>query len=276
MLREGMRRITSRQNPLVARYRAAARGDADALLLLDGLHLVAEALDAGIRVREAVVSALADTEADAPRHAELRRLVARLTGAGIDVIAASAAVMSAISPVRSASAIVALADRPVPHGAGVYAGGTPLVVVAADVQDPGNLGAIVRVAEAGGATGLVSAGRSADPFGWKALRGSMGSALRIPVVVREHADQAVAEARRHGCRIVAAVPRGGRSLFDINLKMPAAVLIGGEGPGLPAALIDAADDRVTIPMQAPVESLNAAVTAALIVYEARRQRESHS
>jgi RNA methyltransferase, TrmH family len=276
MLPERMRRITSRQNPLVARYRAAARGDADDLLLLDGAHLVADALDAGVRLREAAVGAVGDIAGDAVRRADIRALVARLTEAGVDVIAASAEVMDALSPVRSASAIVALADRPSQDDARLYGGGASLVIVAVDVQDPGNLGAIVRVAEAGGATGLVSAGRSADPFGWKALRGSMGSALRIPVVVREHADQAVAEARRHGCRIVAAVPRGGRSLFDINLKMPAAVLIGGEGPGLPAALIDAADDRVTIPMQAPVESLNAAVTAALIVYEARRQRESHS
>jgi len=271
-----MRRITSRQNPLVARYRAAARGDADDLLLLDGAHLVADALDAGVRLREAAVGAVGDMAGDAVRRADIRALVARLTEAGVDVIAASASVMDALSPVRSASAIVALANRPSRDDARLYGGGASLVIVAVDVQDPGNLGAIVRVAEAGGATGLVSAGRSADPFGWKALRGSMGSALRIPVVVREHADQAVAEARRHGCRIVAAVPRGGRSLFDINLKMPAAVLIGGEGPGLPAAIVDAADDRVTIPMQAPVESLNAAVTAALLVYEARRQRESHS
>ena len=270
-----MRRITSRQNPLVARYRAAARDRADDLLLLDGAHLVADALDAGVHLREAVVADVADV-ADAAGHAarraEIRALAARLTEAGVDVVAASAAVMDALSPVRSASGIVALADRPSLDAGRMYGGGAPLVIVAVDVQDPGNLGAIVRVAEAGGATGLVAAGRSADPFGWKALRGSMGSALRIPVVVGEHADQAVADARRHGCRIVAAVPRGGRSLFDINLKVPAAVLIGGEGPGLPAALVDAADDRVTIPMQSPVESLNAAVTAALIVYEARRQR----
>jgi TrmH family RNA methyltransferase len=275
MLRERMRRITSRQNPLVARYRAAARGRADDLLLLDGAHLVADALDAGVHLREAAVADVADV-ADAAGHparrAEIRALAARLTEAGVEVVAASAAVMDALSPVRSASGIVALADRPSLDAGRMYGGGAPLVIVAVDVQDPGNLGAIVRVAEAGGATGLVAAGRSADPFGWKALRGSMGSALRIPVVVGEHADQAVADARRHGCRIVAAVPRGGRSLFDINLKVPAAVLIGGEGPGLPAALVDAADDRVTIPMQSPVESLNAAVTAALIVYEARRQR----
>jgi TrmH family RNA methyltransferase len=264
-----MRRITSRQNPLVARYRDARVGAAH-VLLLDGAHLVTDALDAGVHFREAAVH---DAEVgDAGRRADLHALAARLTEAGVDVVGATTAVMDAISPVRSASAIVALADRPAFDDARLYSTGAALVVVAVDVQDPGNLGAIVRVAEAGGATGVVAAGRSADPFGWKALRGSMGSALRVPVVVREHADDAVADARRHGCRIVATVPRGGRSLFDINLKMPTAVLIGGEGPGLPASIAEAADDRVTIPMQSPVESLNTAVAAALIVYEARRQR----
>jgi TrmH family RNA methyltransferase len=72
--------------------------------------------------------------------------------------------------------------------------------------------------------------------------------------------------------VIATAPRGGRSVFDIDLAGPVAILIGGEGPGLAPALVDAADERVSIPMQAPVESLNAAVTAALLVYEARRQR----
>jgi tRNA G18 (ribose-2'-O)-methylase SpoU len=94
----------------------------------------------------------------------------------------------------------------------------------------------------------------------------MGSALRLPITSEVSADEAVADARAHGCRIVAAVPRDGRSLFEIDFRAPIHLLIGGEGQGLAAALADAADDRVTIPMQAPVESLNAAVTAALIVY----------
>jgi TrmH family RNA methyltransferase len=144
--------------------------------------------------------------------------------------------------------------------------------VAVDVQDPGNLGAIVRVAEAAGATGFTAAGGSANPFGWKALRGSMGSALRLPIASQATADEAVADARRHGCRVIATVPRDGRSLFDVDLTGPIAVLIGGEGQGLTPSVLDAAAERVTIPMQTPVESLNAAVTAALIVYEARRQR----
>ena len=140
-----------------------------------------------------------------------------------------------------------------------------------DVQDPGNVGAIARVAEAGGATGLIAAGASADPFGWKALRGSMGSSLRLPVVSASAAE-AIADARRHDCRIVAAVPRDGRTLYDAQLGGPVAILIGGEGAGLPPALCDSADERVTIPMAPPVESLNTAVAAALVVYEARRQR----
>jgi tRNA G18 (ribose-2'-O)-methylase SpoU len=73
--------------------------------------------------------------------------------------------------------------------------------------------------------------------------------------------------------VIATVPRDGRSLFDVDLSGPIAILIGGEGHGLPPAVIERADERVTIPMQAPVESLNAAVTAALVLYEARRQRE---
>ena len=102
----------------------------------------------------------------------------------------------------------------------------------------------------------------------------MGSALRLPIVTGVTADEALDAARRHGCRIVAAVPRDGRPIFEADLSGPIAILIGGEGQGLAAPLVEAADERVTIPMQPPVESLNAAVTAALLLYEARRQRGS--
>jgi TrmH family RNA methyltransferase len=140
------------------------------------------------------------------------------------------------------------------------------------VQDPGNLGALARVAEAGGATGLLVAGESADAFGWKALRGSMGSLLRLPVIVKGRGEEAVAAARAQGCHVVAAVPRGGEPLFGADMRVATAILIGGEGAGLPAELLALADRRVTIPMRPPVESLNAAVAAALVVYEALRQR----
>jgi TrmH family RNA methyltransferase len=260
--------ITSRQNPLVARFRAAARGDAGDVLLLDGAHLVADALAAGLTIHLAAV-----TPAARDTH-DLGELIAALSTAGVDVVTVAAPVMDAVSPVRSSSSIVALAERPAAAADRIFAGPAPLVVIAVDVQDPGNVGAIVRVAEAGGATGVLTAGGSASPFGWKALRGSMGSALRLPIVCEADAVTALAGARRHGCRIVATGPRGGCSLFDVALTGPIAVLIGSEGEGLAPALLTAADEHVTIPMQPPVESLNAAVTAALIVYEARRQRSN--
>jgi RNA methyltransferase, TrmH family len=184
----------------------------------------------------------------------------------------SAAVMAALSPVKSSSTIVALADRPSNATNRLYAGTSPLVAIAVDVQDPGNVGAIIRVAEAAGASGVVAAGACANPFGWKGLRGSMGSALRVPIASTLDAIAAVDDARAHGCRILAALPRGGRSVFDADFTGPTAVAIGGEGPGLPASIVAAADERVTIPMQAPVESLNTAVAAALVLYEASRQR----
>lgn len=249
----------------MARYRAAARGDA-ATILLDGIHLVSDALAARLHIRDAAVAAHA-----ADRDRDIAALMRSLVEAKADVVTATAPVMAAMSPVRSPSPIIALADRPAASLPNLFADAAPLVVLAIDVQDPGNLGAIVRVAEAGGASGVIVGGASADPFGWKALRGSMGSALRLPIVVAETAA-AVAELRLRGCRLVATAPRDGRSVFDVDLRQSIAVVIGGEGSGLDPALIAGADERVTIPMQAPVESLNAAVTAALIVYEAKRQR----
>lgn len=261
-----MKRITSRQNPLVARYRAVGRGAEPDLILLDGLHLIGDAEAAGLRIRHALVAAGAIDRPD------LQALVARLAASGVDVASGTAPVMAAASPVRSPSPIVALAERPAHLEDRMFAVPAPLVVIACDIQDPGNVGAIARVAEAGGASGMIAAGECADPFGWKALRGSMGSALRLPVAVRPSVDQAICEARQHRCRVIATVPRHGRSIFDADLHGPVAILVGGEGRGLPAAVVEGADQRVTIPMQSPVESLNAAVTAALLVYEARRRR----
>jgi TrmH family RNA methyltransferase len=182
----------------------------------------------------------------------------------------SASVLDAASPVRSASPIVALITRP--QDQPPYGAVPPLAVLACDIQDPGNLGAIVRVSEAAGATGVVAAGQCADPFGWKALRGSMGSALRLPLARVPSVHDAVEDALRHHVRLVATVPRGGTPLFDADLSGPLAVLVGGEGLGLADEIVAAASVRVTIPMETPVESLNASVAAALLLYEVRRQR----
>ena len=261
-----MQRISSRRNPLVNEYREAARGKNHNLLLLDGVHLVSAALAANVRVRHVVVAT------DALDRPDVRAVVDLIDSRQTAIATASASVVSAMSPVRQPSGVVAIAERPSWRDEELFPPVAPLVVIAVDVQDPGNIGAIARVAEAGGASSMIAAGASADPFGWKALRGSMGSALRLPVAVQKSSSHAVDNARKHSCQIIAAMPGGGVSLFELRLTGAVALLVGGEGAGLAADLAAAADVRVSIPMKRPVESLNTAVAAGLLVYEAWRQR----
>ena len=256
--------ITSRRNPLVKRYRDAAESGLDEVVL-DGAHLVEEAARAGIGVRVLAWS---------PRGAQLpgvRPLVERFEKAGVECWPVTDAVLRAMSPVQSPSGVVALADRPAVTLAQALKPRPQLVLVAVDVQDPGNVGAIVRATEAGGGTAVLLAGASADPFGWKALRGSMGSSFRLPVV-RAGRPETLSALRMHGIRVIATSPRASRSLFEADLRGPVALLVGAEGAGLPEDVIAGADETVRIPMREPVESLNVAVAAALLVYEASRQR----
>jgi TrmH family RNA methyltransferase len=257
-------RISSRQNPIVKRFRAVADSPDDHVLL-DGAHLLEDALASGIGVDFVAVR-----DGDTDSHAA--RLADRAARHGARVVAVTGAVLSAISPVRHPSGVVAIARRRPATLADALERAPQLVLMLADVQDPGNVGAIIRAAEGCGATGVVASGGSADPFGWKALRGSMGSAFRLPVA-RQPLDGAVAAARDRGIQVIAAVPRGGTPLPLCDLRRPSAVLLGGEGTGLAADLLSRADGQVSIPMRPPVESLNVATTAALVTYEAMRQRD---
>ena len=134
--------------------------------------------------------------------------MARAVDAGAEGYQVSDSVMEALSPVRTPAGLVALAERPIATLADAFSPDPALVVCLIDVQDPGNVGAVVRAADAGGATGVVVAGSSADPFSWKALRGSMGSAFRMAIAAAEISD-AVEAARSRGVQVVATVPRDG-------------------------------------------------------------------
>jgi RNA methyltransferase, TrmH family len=255
--------ITSRQNPVVRRFRAAADGAGESVLL-DGAHLLEEALAASVPVELVAM--------DESAQAEAAVLARRAEATGARVISVPSRVLSAMSPVRQPSGIVALARRQEKSLAEALAGAPQMVLMLDEVQDPGNVGAIVRTAEACGATGVVAGHGTADPLGWKALRGSMGSIFRLPVALRQSLPEAVGAARAMSIEILAAVPRDGVLLPHCDLRRPVAVLLGGEGGGLPESLVALAATRLTIPMRRPVESLNVATAAALIAYEAQRQR----
>jgi TrmH family RNA methyltransferase len=269
-----MRRISSRKNPIAEHFRIArAPGSMGEVMLVDGLHLVREARAAGC-----AVFALAINELLYEKDAEAAALANELDAAGrTEVFVVTDPVLAAISPTKNPSGIVAIVGRPLRNLRTLLENDSrPFVVVAVDVQDPGNVGAVIRAAEALGATAVLVSGASANPFGWKALRGSMGSTLRLPVESIAHmsATELMSCARGLGFRTIAAVPQGGQPPEGLEWKGRVALFIGGEGPGLPDLIINGCDARVTIPMAAPVESLNVAAATALILYEARRQRGS--
>jgi TrmH family RNA methyltransferase len=255
--------ITSRRHPIVKEFRELARGDGSSLLL-DGWHLLGEAVAARIDVDTVAVRG--------PSTDSEQRVIDRLRRSGAHIVEVSDTVLNALSPVNSPTGVVARARRPSIHAAAVLKPPPALVLAAAGVQDPGNAGAIVRSAAAAGATGVVFDESSADPWGWKALRASMGSVFHVPVLRARSVTAMIAEWKGAGLCIVATVPRGGTPMYDVNFLEACAVLLGAEGAGLPAELTDHADTLVTIPMRDGIESLNAAVAAALLLYEARRQR----
>jgi len=261
-----VRRITSRGNPLVARFRDAARGRGpDGTVLLDGAHLVSEAIRSRVALE---IVAIVDTTIDSALH-DMEAIAAR---SGAEIVRVPATVMAAMSPVRQPSGIVALANVNRAELDNALAHQMSLLLVLDGVQDAGNVGAIIRAAEACGATAVVTTRGTADPFGWKALRGAMGSTFRVPVASCASVEDVVERLRNRGIRVLATVPRGGTPLPLCNFRQPIAVLLGSEGAGLSDELIARADEQISIPMRAPVESLNVAVSAALVLYEASNQR----
>jgi RNA methyltransferase, TrmH family len=249
--------VKSRSNPLVARLRALkARADAD-LALVEGPKLLAEAVAAGIEIVE--VAAAPDASVP-PVPVPVRRVAA-------DVLAS-------LSEMETSQGVLAIARRPPFDEEALYRG-VPLVLVAAGVQNPGNLGGLLRTAEAAGASGAYLADGCADPFSWKALRGSMGSAFRLPHVRRLPLDEALRRLAARGVTIAAAAASG-TACDTADLRGPLAFVLGPEGAGLPADVIARAGLRVAVPMRAPVESLNVGVAAGVLLFEAARQRRTRA
>ena len=244
---------------VVQRCRRLARRAEPGVVLLDGAHVIDEALNAGLPIE-----CLITDERDPAIAASAER-------AGVPIHLATAAVMDAVSPVRTPSGVVAIARWQPASLASALERAPALVVGLLGVQDPGNLGSAIRAADALGASAVLALEDSADPGGWKALRGAMGSTFHLPVATAGTAE-AIAHCRAHGLQVAATVAAAGRDAAATDLRAPTLILLGSEGRGLPDDLVAEADVRVTIPMSPRVNSLNVAVTAALILYEARRQR----
>jgi len=147
----------------------------------------------------------------------------------------------------------------------------PLILIAAGIQDPGNLGTMLRSAEAFRASGVILTEKTVSQWNAKVVRASAGSVFRVRTVEMRSAEM-LDFLREHRIQIAAAVARNGTRIQEFDFARPTAVLIGNEGAGIPKELINQADHRICIPQAEPVESLNAGIAASIILYEATRQR----
>jgi TrmH family RNA methyltransferase len=259
--------IRSSRHPLVRQLRRLMGSAAGELCLIEGPKLLEEALAAGILVVEAAaVPGLEGSERG-------RRLLLSLANKHVPVRRVEEGVLSSLSEVETSQGVLALARRPA-FGEEQLFRGRALLMVAVGVQNPGNLGGLLRTAEAAGATGAYLTAGTADPFSWKALRGSMGSAFRLPHVRGLPPREALLQMRARGLTLIAASPEGGTRYDQADLTRPLALLLGSEGRGLDPELAALADERLAIPMGGGVESLNVGVAAGILLFEAARQRRA--
>jgi TrmH family RNA methyltransferase len=248
--------VSSLANPLIKDVRFAVfRGDLtrDGLWIAEGFHLLDEALRSACEVRMVLVSESAQSKLDA--------------GLQTRVVVLPDKLLQTIAATETTQGLIALVKPPEWRVDDLF-GARSLIAVLDGLQDPGNAGAIVRAAEAFGATGVMFLKGSAGPFHPKTLRGSAGSLFRVPFLCGMDPARAIAALQEHGVEIYAAMPGGAGGIGDFTRAC--AIVVGNEGRGVSEDFRRVASD-VGVPTVG-VESLNAAMAASILLYEARRQR----
>ncbi len=260
----GLDVISSRTNARVKQLRAAFQGHArlsGGMVAIEGDHLLEEALRSGMVLKTVFVSERREVPKMVPRGVEVMRLTEEVFGSVVET--------------QSPQGVAALMVPPVFGLEDVLRSGSAaaLILVAVGLQDPGNLGTLVRSAEAFGATGILTTPGTVSAWNQKALRASVGSVFRVPVVGVTASE--LEELKGRGVRLIAAVgadDAGVVAAQEMDFSGACALMIGNEGAGLAAGWMKMSDVPVTIPCPGPVESLNAAVAGSLLLYEASRQR----
>jgi RNA methyltransferase, TrmH family len=265
--------MLSRTDTLARRLRAL-RGDgalreSQRVFVAEGIHLAQEALAAGAAIEAAVVSPRLLT------NEEGRDLALRLRAAGVNVYESSDATLDALQDARSPQPVVLIVRREPASLQAVAAGrgGTPLLVVACGVQEPGNVGALLRTADAAGATGFVTTPGSASLTHPRAVRASMGAIFRLPAVEAPLID-VLEEVHSRQFTVIGADARGVVDQDSADWRGALALFLGGEGAGLPPPVAERIDQRVAIPMAPGVESLSVTAAAAVLLFAAAGQRRA--
>ncbi len=260
--------VQSRQNARVKELRAGFAHSAKTEpghIAIEGEHLLLEALAARLTISAVFVRAGSEDLLDRLSLPE-----------SVETLSLPPDIFSSAVRTESPQGIAALVDPPGFTLDSIFsAPATPLIVIAAGLQDPGNVGTLIRSAEAFGATGLITLPGTVSPWNQKTLRASAGSVFRLPVVEARE-DEVFPALTSRQIAAVAAVAAEGEPITAHDLTPPTALILGNEGSGIPPQILGRAIACVTIPTPGPVESLNAAIAGSILLYEASRQRTANS
>jgi TrmH family RNA methyltransferase len=273
-------RITSKQNPLIKRFRRVRAGDERHLVFIEGIRLLEDALGAGAHFESVAYSTTLETS-ERGRLLQDRLLTVRCRGAFVPQ-----QVLEFMADTESPQGIVAIVSRPYFELNDIFTRAPALILIADGLQDPGNLGTIIRTAEAAGASGIITTRDTVDPFNLKALRASMGSVFRLPTVIGLQRGEIASSCKAQGIKIIATrtqpKPKSvledvakAQTIFnypEVDFTVPVAFVLGREASGVSEEIFSQADSFIHIPMAEGIESLNVAAAATVLLYETARQR----
>ena len=260
--------LTSIKNPLIKQVRKLHRAkerQKKNLLLLEGTNLIEAACQVDYKL-----DIIFYTELWQANH---QLLCLKLVKKRLKLQLVSPEVLNAIATTVNPDGVVAIAPRYFAQEPVIAK--TQLGIALEKIQDPGNLGTIIRTAVATGVDGLWLSSDSVDIHNPKVLRASVGEWFRVPMTANQDLTQLIAQHQQQGIQVIATDAQANKSYWEIDFTCPSLILLGNEGAGLSPKLITMADQQVKIPLANGVESLNLAVATALILYEARRQSHYH-
>ena len=259
--------ITSKDNARLRLARSVRDGRDRSAIFVEGRRLISELLRSPLKLLSVFISE--------ETHHKYEELVGELVkiSAG-EIFMVGSRIFESITDTENSQGIIVLADRPKPHDLVAEASHNGLFVYLKKVNNPSNLGAVIRTAEASGAAGLITSPGSSDAYSPKSLRASMGSAFRLPIFTNLGMADTIRILKGRQVRTVAADISGKRSYIETDWRGGRLLVLGSEADGLDVEELKLVDEIVVIPMENGVESLNLAVSAGIVLFEAKRQRTS--
>jgi TrmH family RNA methyltransferase len=261
--------ITSRDNSLLRQARLVRDGKVDDLIFIEGLRLSEEALLSGLDIEAVIFSD------EIARKERVMPTLDKLTRVAVRSASVSEKLLESISYTKTPQGIVLLARRPQNSFKSVNPR-SALIIVLHQLNNPVNVGAILRTAEAAGAAGVITTRNTTDPFSPKSLRGAMGSAFRLPIWSNLEFQEVIGWCRSKQFQILCSDASGKVSYHELDWTVSTALVLGPESTGLTEEEISQADASVSIPMAGRAESLNVSVAAGVLLFEAARQRRLKS